>query len=291
MINRILVTLFTAISIASFGQTDKFIEISLTETIELKPQSAVLKIIKKKLNHRYFDYDYEDYTDYADDTYYLDDEYHRMLRESPKKVTEEMRQAYQERQDQKELKRQERLAKEAEMQEIADNALKNLAEKLRSENFEFNLTTEKRTMNDDWLWDEDAHKIDSEFEEVLYVTVNNEEQYQQLLTLSQDLSVSIQNFEIIYEKIDGKRQAVIETLSKNAKTQAEMIAKSFNKKVGTVLTISNLLPTDSMPYENLSEFYDAIQQFYVSDDKSMNSPFSSVKKTVVGFVYRFALLD
>lgn len=289
MINRILVTLFAAISVASFGQTDKYIEVALSETIELKAQSAVLKITKKKLNNGYYlDYDYEDYND---DTYYLDEEYRRMLEESPKKVTEEMHQAYQERQDEQEIKRQERVARLEEKQEIADNALKNLGEKLRSENFEFKLTNEQRTMNDDWLWDEDEAEGDSEFEEVMYVTVNNEEQYQQLLTLSMDYSVSIQNHEIIYEKFDGKRQEIIETLSKNAKTEAEMIAKSLNKKVGSVLTISNLLPTSSMPYENLGAFYESLQSYLVSGDKAMNSPFSSVKKTVVGYVYRFALLD
>lgn len=287
MINRILVTLFVAISIASFGQTDKYIEVSVSETVELKAQSAVLKITKKKLNYgHYLDYDYEDYND---DTYYLDQEYYRMLEESPKKVTEEMHQAYQERQDQQEIKRQERVERLAEKREIADNALKNLGEKLRSENFEFNLTTEKRPMNDDWLWDEGQE--DSELEEVMYVTVSNEEQYNQLLTLSKDLSVSIQNQEIIYEKFDGKRQEIIETLSKNAKTQAEMIAKSLNKKVGSVLTISNLLPTDSMPYENLDILYDYLANLYFSGDKSMSSPFSAVKKTTVGYVYRFALLD
>lgn len=289
MINRILVTLFAAISVASFGQTDKYIEVALSETIELKAQSAVLKITKKKLNNGYYlDYDYEDYND---DTYYLDEEYRRMLEESPKKVTEEMHQAYQERQDEQEIKRQERVARLEEKQEIADNALKNLGEKLRSENFEFKLTNEQRTMNDDWLWDEDEAEGDSEFEEVMYVTVNNEEQYQQLLTLSMDYSVSIQNHEIIYEKFDGKRQEIIETLSKNAKSEAEMIAKSMNKKVGSVLTISNFLPTDSMPYETLDILYDYLASLYVSGDQAMNSPFSSVKKTVVGYVYRFALLD
>jgi hypothetical protein len=286
MINRILVTLFAAISIASFGQTDKYIEVSVSETVELKAQSAVLKITKKEMNDDYLDYDYEYYND---DTYYLDQEYYRMLEESPKKVTEEMHQAFQNRQYQREIQEQERLVRLVESQELADNALKNFAEKLRAENIDYSLTTEEKMMNQNWFSIEGEG--DDEVEEVMYVTVTDEEQYNKLIALSEDLPISIQNHEIIYEKIESKRQEFIENLSKNAKTEAEMIAKSMNKKLGSVLTISNLLPIGSMPYENLELYYDVLGNLNPYGAKSMSSPFSAVKKTTVGYVYRFALLD
>lgn len=286
MINRILVTLFAAISIASFGQTDKYIEVSVSETVELKAQSAVLKITKKEMNDDYLDYDYEYYND---DTYYLDQEYYRMLEESPKKVTEEMHQAFQNRQYQREIQEQERLVRLVESQELADNALKNFAEKLRAENIDYSLTTEEKMMNQNWFSIEGEG--DDEVEEVMYVTVTDEEQYNKLIALSEDLPISIQNHEIIYEKIESKRQEFIENLSKNAKTEAEMIAKSMNKKLGSVLTISNLLPIGSMPYENLELYYDVLGNLNPYGAKSISSPFSATKKTTVGYVYRFALLD
>lgn len=286
MINRILVTLFAAISVASFGQTDKYIEVSVSETVELKAQSAVLKITKKEMNDDYLDYDYEYYND---DTYYLDQEYYRMLEESPKKVTEEMHQAFQDRQYQREIQEQERLVRLVESQELADNSLKNFAEKLRAENIDYSLTTEEKMMNQNWFSIEGEG--DDEVEEVMYVTVTDEEQYNKLIALSEDLPISIQNHEIIYEKIESKRQEFIENLSKNAKTEAEMIAKSMNKKLGSVLTISNLLPIGSMPYENLELYYDVLGNLNPYGAKSISSPFSATKKTTVGYVYRFALLD
>lgn len=82
MINRILVTLFAAISVASFGQTDKYIEVVVSETVELKAQSAILKITKGSIENEYDDY-YNEY--YSDEFYYEDQEYYRMLEESPKK--------------------------------------------------------------------------------------------------------------------------------------------------------------------------------------------------------------
>ena len=93
MINRILFTLFFAISIASFGQTDKYIEVVVSETVELKAQSAILKITKGSVEDVEDDYSNEYY---SDEYYYEDQEYYRMLEESPKKVTEEMHQAFQE---------------------------------------------------------------------------------------------------------------------------------------------------------------------------------------------------
>lgn len=286
MINRILVTLFLAISIASFGQTDKYIEVSVSETVELKAQSATLKITKGYVDYEYLDYNNEYYTD---EFYYEDQEYYRMLEESPKKVTEEMHLAYQERQYQREIQEQARLAAQAERKNLADNALRNFAEKLTAENIEFKLNTNEKTISDDWYAYEGED--DYEFEEVMYVTVANEEQYNRLLALSEGLSVRIQNHEIIYEKIDSKRQEIIETLSKNAKSEVEMIAKSMNKKLGSILTISNLLPIGSMPYENLEQYYDILGNLNPNRANLISSPFSAVKKTTVGYVYRFALLD
>ncbi len=286
MINRILVTLFVAISLASFGQTDKYIEVSVSETLELKAQSAILKITKGYVDYEYVDYNGEYY---SDEFYYEDQEYYRMLEESPKKVTEEMHLAFQERQNQREIRDQELLAAQAERSNQLNNALKNFAEKLKAENIEFTLITDKKQNLEDW----NAYEFegDYELEEVMYVTVNNEDQYNQLLTLSEGLSLNIQNHEIIYEKIDSKRQIIIENLSKNAKSEAEMIAKTMNKKLGSVLTISNLLPYGSMPYESLEQYYDLLGNLNLSGNKSMSSPFSVAKKTTVGYVYRFALLD
>ncbi|MCC7452851.1 MAG: SIMPL domain-containing protein [Crocinitomix sp.] len=284
MINRILTTLFFAISIASFGQTDKYIEVVVSETVELKAQSAILKITKGSVEDVYDDYSNEYY---SDEYYYEDQEYYRMLEESPKKVTEEMHQAFQERQNQREIRDQELIAAQAERINQADNALKNFAEKLTSQNIEFTLETDKKQNILTWYANEGEG--DDELEEVMYVTVNNVEQYNEIIALSEDFTVIIQNHEIIYEKIDDKRQEIIETISKNAKSEAEMIAKSLNKKLGSVLTVSNSLPVNSTL--NFEEYFDVLQKLYVSDDKSLSSPFSAVKKTTVGYVYRFVILD
>lgn len=284
MINRILVTLLAAISIASFGQTDKYIEVVVSETVELKAQSAILKITKGYVEDVEDDYSNEYY---SDEFYYEDQEYYRMLEESPKKVTEEMHQAYQERQNQREIRDQELIAAQAERINQANNALKNFAEKLTAENIEFTLDTDKKQNILNWYANEGEG--DDELEEVMYVTVNNVEQYNEIIALSEDFTVIIQNHEIIYEKIDDKRQEIIETLSKNAKSEADMIAKSLNKKLGNVLTVSNSLPVNSI--SNFEQYSDILGNLNRTLTKSISSPFSAVKKTTVGYVYRFAILD
>jgi hypothetical protein len=286
MINRILFTLFAAISVASFGQTDKYIEVVVSETVELKAQSAILKITKGYVEDESDDY-YNEY--YSDEFYYEDQEYYRMLEESPKKVTEEMHQAYQERQNQREIRDQELLAEQAERINQANNALKNFAEKLTSEKIEFTLITDQKQNNTNWYGN--GGDRNDELQEVMYVTVTNAEQYNEIIALSEDFTVIIQNHEIIYEKIEDKRQEIIETISKNAKSEAEMIAKSLNKKLGSVLTISNSLPVSNSPFSNFEQYLDILGNLKFPSDKTKSDPFSAVKKTTVGYVYRFAILD
>lgn len=200
-----------------------------------------------------------------------------------------MHQAYQERQNQREIRDQELIAAQAEKINQANNTLKNFAEKLTSENIEFTLDTDKKQNNANWYGDEGDG--DDELEEVMYVTVNNVEQYNEIIALSEDFTVIIQNHEIIYEKIEDKRQEIIETISKNAKSEADMIAKSLNKKLGSVLTISNSLPVNGSPFSNFEQYVDLLGNLKFPGDKTKSDPFSAVKKTTVGYVYRFAILD
>jgi hypothetical protein len=285
MLHRILVTLFTSITIVSFGQTDKYIELSVSETVELQAQSAILAIAQKEKN---YDDEYREEYWYGSDRY-EDQIYYRLMEDSPEEVTPEMRQAFEDRQKQREIAYQEHLAKAAEKKKQAEAAWINFAEILKAKNMLVSGMTEERNVNQNWFLsdNDEGSKIDK----LIYVRVQNEEQYKIVLALSAGMTLYIQNHEISYENLDVKRQEMNNNLAKKAMSHAEMIAKSLNKKLGSVLHVSNLSPTNSLFPRGIKELYEIGDEADVYVGRSQMSPFSLTQKVTVTYIYRFALLD
>lgn len=281
MINKILILLSFAISLSSIGQTEKYVEVSVSESVSLKAQSAVLKITKSE---NYSEYEYlDDY--YSEESYYEDEEYYRLLEESPKKVTKQMQKEQEDRQKQREILEKAREAQRLEDEKLRKNVLRTFAEKLTSNGTAYTLKLEQNTIN---YYNEDQ---DSQVEEVIYVTVTTEAEYAKLLELSAGLSLNIENFDVIYEKMDDKLTMLIESISQKAKIEGEILAKSLNKKLGSVLSVSNLLPANSMTFSNLEQYSDLVGSLDIYGTKSKLSPFSNTRKSTLVYVYRFALLD
>ncbi len=281
MINKILILLSFAISLSSIGQPEKYVEVSVSESVSLKAQSAVLKITKSE-NDSEFEY-MDDY--YSEESYYEDDEYYRLLEESPKKVTKQMQKEQEDRQKQREILEKAREAQRLEDEKLRKNVLRTFAEKLTSNGIAYTLKLEQNAIN---YYDEEQ---DSQVEEVIYVTVTNEAEYAKLLELSAGLVLNIENFDVIYEKMDDKRAMLIESISQKAKIEGEILAKSLNKKLGSVLSVSNLLPANSMTFSNLEHYGDLAGYLDIYGTKSKLSPFSNTRKSLLVYVFRFALLD
>lgn len=284
MKNHLLITLFITLSISSIAQTDKYIELAVSETVELKAQSAILAIRRKENNYDEYREKYSSEADrYADETYYY------MMQVSPEEVTPEMRQAFEDRQRQREIVYQENLVKAAEKKKQAEAAWINFVEVLKAKKMIVNASSEERHVMQNWyLYDYGAN---SEIDKTIYVKVQNEEQYKIVLALSAGMILYLENHEISYENIDVKLQEINNNLAKKAKSQAEMIAISLNKKVGSVLNVSNLSPINSYYPLGIEESYKIGDEADVFVDRSRMSPFSLSKKVTVTYIYRFALLD
>jgi hypothetical protein len=284
MKNHILITFFLTLSISSIAQTDKYIELAVSETVELKAQSAILAIARKENN----DDEYrEKYSSEADR--YADQMYYHMMRESPEEMTPEMRQAFEDRQKQREIAYQEHLAKAAEKKKQAEAAWINFVEVLKAKKMIVSASTEERNVMQNWYLNDYDER--SKIDKLIYVKVQNEEQYKIVLALSAGMTLYIQNHEISYENIDVKLQEISNNLAKKAKSQAEMIALSLNKKVGSVLNVSNLSPINSYYPLGIEEYYEMGDEADVFVDRSRMSPFSLTQKVTVTYIYRFAILD
>jgi hypothetical protein len=285
MKNQLLITLFLTISITSIAQTDKYIELAVSETVELKAQSAILAIARKENNYGdEYRAEYGSETDrYADQTYY------HIMRVSPEEVTPEMRQAFEDRQKQREIAYQEHLAGVAEKKKQAAAAWIKFVEVLKAKKMIVSALTEERNIMQNWYLND--YDENSKIDQLIYAKVQNEEQYKIILALSAGMTLYIQNHEISYENIDVKRQEINNNLAKKAISQAEMIANSLNKKVGSVLNVSNLSPTNNFYARGIQELYEIGDDADVSVGRSRMSPFSVSQKVTVTYIYRFALLD
>ncbi|MCC7452852.1 MAG: hypothetical protein IT222_01700 [Crocinitomix sp.] len=284
MKNHLLITLFITLSISSFAQTDKYIELAVSETVELKAQSAIIAIRRKENIADVYREKYSSEADrYADETYYY------MMQVSPEEVTPEMRQAFDDRQRQREIVYQENLVKAAEKKKQAEAAWINFVEVLKAKKMIVNASTDERHVMQNWyLYDYDAN---TGIDKTIYVKVQNEEQYKIVLALSAGMILYLENHEISYENIDVKLQEINNILAKKAINQAEMIALSLKKKVGSVLNVSNLSPTFGFYPRGTEESYKIGDEADVFVDRSRMSPFSLSKKVTVTYIYRFALLD
>lgn len=284
MKNHILITLFITLSISSFAQTDKYIELAVSETVELKAQSAIIAIRRKEnIADEYREKYSTDADRYADETYYY------MMQVSPEEVTPEIRQAFEDRQRQLEIAYQENLVKAAEKKKQAEAAWINFVEVLKAKKMIVNASTEENHVMQNWyLYDYGAN---TGIDKTIYVKVQNEEQYKIVLALSAGLTLYVLNHDISYEHIDVKRQEINIILAKKAKSQAEMIALSLNKKVGSVLNVSNLSPINSFYPLGIEESYKIGDEADVYVGRSQMSPFTVSQKVTVTYIYRFALLD
>jgi pyruvate/2-oxoacid:ferredoxin oxidoreductase alpha subunit len=286
--------------------TTNHIEIVVSESVELKPKEADIRIFvessESQRNNKAYSYGYgESYYDYEGYGYSEEDyEYEYMMSENPKKVTKKMKQEYEARQKQREedMEAMEREHREQERQNELELAnfdpfdLADMMALLKENNISFTIVDRNSESSGsfskhlDYLMNSDYEMERGYSDTVLSIKVSDSKAYQDLMNLISDLPASSVVNDVEYETNETINKVVIPKLTEKATNQARALADSFGRKLGKVIQCSNIYP-----YTPSSNYMRSYMDDIVNDDHYDGDPFLSTKKEVLEYVYRFELLN
>ena len=296
---------------AAFSQTtSNYIELAVSENVELKPIEAKIRIsvqtAESQRDSKADDYGFTE-SIYGYDWYEPteeDYEYEQLMYENPKKVTKKMTQEYEARQKQRQedieameleqmqrdIERQAELANfepfevTALMELLTENGISYILETQNSVDFEVNIEDES-----DW----DEYEYEMYYSDtVLVVTVTDSRAYQDLMLLIADLPAFAITKDVKYESTETVNSTVIPKLTEKATKQAQTLANSFGRKLGKVIQCTNIYP--ATPSSNYMKNYMGDMMNVFSDGSNFGGdgdPFTNTKMEIVEYVYRFELLN
>lgn len=297
---KINLLLFFSLSFTTiFAQNTNFLEIAVDDMIELAPESAQIEIqlmsaseqIRKKFDpDDFYEEIYDEYEYYESEEDWI---YEEMLDESPKKITKEMKEAYEERQKiryERELEKEEVVKQRTqELEEFEPIVLADIQSKLdelgikyrKIENREKSIYFDYDSYDD---WDESSDYADSSLEVVL----TSSEDWSRLTEGMKDMPTKVNVIDVEYGSMDDKINEMIPKLTEKAKKQAQTMANSINRKLGKVIECTNVYPyTPSMKY--MASYTNQLRAF--TGPKNNSNPFESTKDEMIQYVYRFSLLN
>lgn len=283
---------------SSFAQTTNFIEVSAFETVKLKIESIQVHLILESEDEQletmmYRDFDYsemeytEEYYDYEEDWMYEE-----MMRDSPKKVTKEMKKAYEERAERRasierqDMEREEEYSRK--VSEFEPKTLTDLKLKLNDLGFTYQVLKSNRYYPGDYeeyedYYDDEAEDTDS----LLEIMVTNKADWSRLKEGLLDFPLDYEAIDANYETIEGRFSELIKSVTAKAKLEAEALATAMDRKLGKVIECTNVHPyTPSKRYmTTLDRNFNRARIDLLSDD-----PFSNFKEEIIEYIYKFQLL-
>lgn len=262
-----------------FAQNQNFIEVAVNETIELKAKSVEIEVIvideysqRESRLYNYFEDEY--YYDSEEDYYYEE-----MIAESPKKVTKEMKEAYEQRQREREEWQAEQDRREAEFQPYKITDLMKL---LDDHSISYSVVSRRHSES---IYEPNSDATDS----ILSVILTSKEKYDQFFSLISTEQVYTDHEKVVYEEIEDHYETVIPKITEKANKQANLLASSMQRKLGKVIQCTNVLPTGVSP-RVLNQIYNGRTSLFSSDNDYNLSPFSAGQTSFITFIYRFELL-
>jgi uncharacterized protein YggE len=298
---------------AAFAQTTaNHIELVVSESVELKPTEAEIRIsVQTAQSQREslgYDYGYSEY-DYGYSWLEPTDEdyaYEQLMYENPKKVTKKMTEEYEARQKQREAEiavmekdREELLRqREIEMASFEATDVEAVMAILTENGISFTIVTEPSEMEDRYEfdyddWSDEYYEMETYYSDsVLSVKVIDAKAYENLLVAIDDLPVYSAVYDVKFEASETINSTVIPKLTEKATKEAQALANSFGRKLGKVIQCSNIHPYT--PSENYMKSYVGDAMDFLDGDSNYSGegdPFSGTKKEIVEYVYRFELLN
>ena len=282
MKKQMLAILAISISSLLFAQNQPFIEVAVDEVVELKAinVSYRLKVVSEydQRENALYNYDEEYYYESEEDYYYEE-----MMAESPKKVTKEMKEAYQQRQLEREEKLAEQYRKEAEFQPYR---VSDLMQVLDANAIAYEVKKDGGTLNELLDYEDYDEGNDSS----LVINLTSEEAFDKLSSLIANLQVTTDVLKVTYEELNDMYEVAIPKITTKANKQANVLASSMQRKLGKVIQCTNVLPTGMSPNMVNQVLLNNYDRFSLSGASDSN-PFNKTQKNYITFVYRYELLN
>lgn len=294
---KYVILLLTSLIISqSFAQTTNFIEVAVDEMIELKAESAKLQIILLSASEqeaRLFSDNYEVSENEFEFGYYFngeeDWEYEQMLESSPKMITKEMKEGYEARARQRELeeklqqeRNEERVREIAKFKPIMVSDIQTILKKI---NLPFKVIKNGGQDNRDVysMYDSAGDYMDS----LIEVTLSSKADWDKLNAALSELPIEQEIIDARYETPDKYYPTLIPKLTNKAQMQAEIIASSIKRKLGSVIECTNVYPYT--PSKSYLRSFTGSRGIFGEDE--IGNPFITNKKELIQYIYRFRLLD
>lgn len=254
-------------------QQTPYIEIIGEDNVKAEVNSVEVSIMVRssyaQVEEAFYDeYGYYPYNDMFG--WEEDYDYERMMEENPKKVSKEMREAYEARQKEME----DRMAQYETFESTFDPFdFGDLQELLKNNGFSFETKTEE------YEYDESNYAL---------VIVKNSEDLVRLQELSDSHPVYSSISEVEYQDETELYKTALPAIAKNAREEADMIATALGGKTGKVLMVSNNIPESSeYSYGYEEEYYDD----YYYEEFYFDNPFEDGKEIKIALIFRFELIQ
>lgn len=297
---------------AAFAQTTtNHIELVVSESVELKPTEAEIRISLQTAQSQResigYGYGYSEY-DYGYSWLEPTDEdyaYEQLMYENPKKVTKKMTEEYEARQKQREeemakmeLEREEQeRQREIRMASYEAIDVETVMAILTESGISFTIVTESTELEDRYEydyddWSDEYYEMETYYSDSVFsVKVTDAKAYENLLVTIDDLPVYSVVHDVKFEASETINSTVIPKLTEKATKEAQALANSFGRKLGKVIQCSNIHPYT--PSENYMKNYmdGAIDVFSGDSEYGDEDPFNRTKKEIIEYVYRFELLN
>jgi hypothetical protein len=278
-------TLFIALMFSqlNFAQTDNYIEITVGEAVKLSAKSVVVQLYvnsaQQQLDNEFYYNSYEE--EYSESDYY----YHMQMEEDPKKVTKAMKKEY-------ERSLVERQARMEELETARANYLANNIFKpndLRALLTENGITFKEQKMKEHQRYSDEDMSYEPQDNMYFEIVITDAETMVKLADLVEDFPVERITSKMEYESFQVKKVLTINSLSQKAREEATVIANSINRKIGKVISCSDVISNEKK-YEMQSLLE---QEYYYEDDSYSDSayPFSEKSEHFIIYVYRFELVN
>lgn len=261
------------------AQTPSFIEVAVDEQIELKAKSVTVDLF---VIDEYSQREAELYNYYEEDYYYESEEdyyYEEMLANSPKKVTKEMKEAYAQRQLDREARLAEQAAREAEFVPFLTTDLMRV---LDEKGIAYTIKGRAYSMDNYYDGMEGS-------DTTLQVALTSEEAYNALFELVAGLQVYTDVSNISYEELDDLIELAIPKLTAKANKQAGILAASMQRKLGKIIHCTNVFPNGASP-SLLNQLYNNMGYLNFREESNRN-PFEKSQPNVISYIYRYELLN
>ena len=297
---------------AAFAQTTaNHIELVVSETVELKPTEAEIRITvqsaESQRENASYDYGYSEY-DYGYSWFEPteeDYEYEQLMYENPKKVTKKMTEEYEARQKKREedIAEMERQREEQERQREIEMAsfepfdVVAVMALLTEKGISYTIVNERAEGEDRYEfdyddWSDEYYEMETYYSDsVLSVKVNDAKAYAALMSAIIDIPGFSLVHDVKFEASETINSSVIPKLTEKATKEAQALANSFGRKLGKVIQCSNIHPYT--PSQNYMKNYmgDTMDIFSGESEYGNEDPFTNTKKEIIEYVYRFELLN